>query len=65
MWPFKWLKLYTLPLLNSGLEKSFLLVLDVRGGRTDHTAFFCTEVTFFFSTILKYSANSGWTASSI
>lgn len=34
-------------------------MLDVKGGKTDHTAFFCIEVTFFFSTVLKHSANFG------
>lgn len=38
-------------------RESFLPMLNVRGGKTDHTAFFCIEVTFFFLTVLKHSAN--------
>lgn len=35
-------------------------MLDAKGGETDRTAFFSVEVTFFFfSTVLKLSANVG------
>lgn len=45
--------------MRVGSLKSFL---DDQGGRTDHIAFFCTEVTFFFFffwAVLRYSPNFG------
>lgn len=66
LWPFKWLKANTLPLLNSGLREVILPMLDSRGGRTDHTAFFCVEVIFSSSQLFESTQQTwGWTASSI